>query len=226
MSHNHQTYDHGHTLGGELVCHLPYAIISVAFCLIILSFVSFSTLHYEDSTWMVKGSDMLFHSLHFMHIVFAATGSLLMFFRYSKNIIKGFIVASLSTATFCTLSDSILPYIGGRLLGVDMHWHLCFLSELPNVLPFLIVGLINGYILSRHKDAHQMHYSVSSHAAHIFVSSLASSFFLIAHGFVDWYQFIGAVFIFLIIAVVVPCTLSDVVVPMSFARTDNKHAKH
>jgi hypothetical protein len=217
VSQKHTTYDHGHTLAGELVCHLPYAVFSVAFCLVILSFVTFfNTLHSSES--FVIGSNMLFHALHFMHIVFAATGSVIMFFRYSKQLLKGLVVATISTAFFCTLSDSILPYIGGRLLGVNMHWHLCFLTELPNVLPFLCVGLLNGFILSRHQNGHQQHYSLSTHSAHIFISSLASSFFLIAHGFVNWYQFIGPIFIFLIIAVVVPCTLSDVVVPMSFAR--------
>ena len=65
-------------------------------------------------------------------------------------------------------------------------------------------------------------YSLSSHATHIFISSLASTFYLISHGFTNWYVSIGNVFVLLIIAVVVPCTLADVVVPMTMARLGKK----
>lgn len=217
---------HTHTFTSELVCHTPYAIFSVAFCLIILSFISFAFLGNLNTPVFYKGSRMLFHCFHFMHLIFAGTGVLITFFRFSKNIFKGIIVGALTTITFCTLSDSILPYIGGTIMGVKMHFHLCFISELKNVLPFLCIGLLNGIIMSRHHASRQTFYSVSSHFIHIFISSLASSFYLVSHGFVDWYHNIGFVFVFLIIATVIPCTLSDVVVPMALAKADKKHEKH
>lgn len=221
------THDHEHTVLGEIVCHFPYAVISVAFSLIVLSFVSSVNLGVGENVSQ-GAAHMLFHSFHFMHIVFAATGSILTFFRFSRNILQGITVGALSTITFCTLSDSVLPYLGGRLLGVTMSWHLCFVGELKNVLPFLVVGLVNGFILSRHHSSAQTRYSLTSHFTHIFISSLASSFYLIANGFTGWDKQIGLVFSFLIIAIVVPCTLSDVVVPMFFARTTKKegNARH
>jgi hypothetical protein len=212
---------HQHTLMGELICHLPYAIYSVAFGLTILSFVTYFS--FGDSVEMLcDKADVLFHSFHFMHIVFAATGTLLTFFRYSRNFIKAILVGIFSPAIFCTLSDSILPYIGGKMLGVHMHFHLCFLTELPNVLPFLTIGVINGFVMSRHHDGRQWLYTITSHATHIVISSLASIFYLVSHGCTDWYRMIGAIFVFLIFAVVVPCTMSDVVVPIIVARTDSK----
>ncbi len=213
--------NHRHTLMGELMCHLPYAIYSVAFGLTLLSFVTYFS--FEDPfAILCRKSDVLFHSFHFMHIVFAATGTLVTFFRFSRNIFKALILGVLSPAIFCTLSDSILPYIGGKILGVHMHFHLCFVTELSNVLPFLIVGIINGFVMSAHQEKRQWLYAITSHALHILVSSLASIFYLVSHGCTDWYLIIGPVFIFLIIAVVVPCTLSDVVVPMLFARLGSK----
>ena len=218
--HGHE-HDHGHSLLDELICHLPYAIFSVAFGLIVLSFVTYFS--YTDSTAVAcKKADVLFHSFHFMHIVFAATGTLITFFRFSKDLGRALLLGIFSPAIFCTLSDSILPYIGGELLGVHMHFHLCFVTELQNVIPFLVVGIINGYVMSRHHGSKQWLYAITSHAVHIMVSSLASIFYLVAHGCVDWYRFIGAIFIFLIIAVVMPCTMSDVVVPMLFARAGKK----
>lgn len=221
------THNHEHTVVGEIVCHFPYAVVSVAFSLIILSFVSSVNLGIGEDVSR-SAAHMLFHSFHFMHIVFAASGSILTFFRFSRNVTQGIIVGALSTITFCTLSDSVLPYFGGRLLGVTMNWHLCFAGELKNVLPFLFIGLLNGFVLSRHHSSAQTRYSLTSHFTHIFISSLASSFYLIANGFTQWDKQIGLVFLFLIVAIVVPCTLSDVVVPMFFACTTKKegNARH
>lgn len=215
-----------HTVREELIHHIPYAIFSVAFCLVILSFVAFSTIGTDNPKLIKTGSNILFHSFHFMHIVFAATGTLITFLRFSKNWIKALIVGVGSPLIFCTLSDCILPYLGGTLLGVKMHFHLCFLSELPNIIPFLLVGMLNGFILSRHNSSRQAFYSVWSHFIHIFISALASSFYLVSHGFTTWYQQIGMVFLFLIVAVVIPCTLSDVVVPMGFARMGAQNERH
>jgi ABC-type iron transport system FetAB permease component len=113
-----------------------------------------------------------------------------------------------------------MPYAVGRLLGVHMHFHVCFMYELHNIIPFLVAGVINGYVMSKRPASKQAFYSMSSHFAHIFVSSMASLFYMISHGFSDWAPQMGMVFISLIVAVVVPCTLSDVVVPIYFARKD------
>lgn len=224
--HHDHYHDHDHSLTSELLHHLPYAIFSVAFALIILSFVTLAFKGMSEMLNAQKGAKMLFHSFHFMHIVFAATGTLITFRRFCKTIMPALLVGIWSPVLFCTLSDSILPYLGGRALGVAMSFHLCFFTELANVLPFLFVGIINGFVMSRHSAAHQKTYSIFSHFIHIFVSSLASTFYLVAHGFMDWYKDIGFVFLFIIIAVVIPCTLSDVVVPMAYARIAKKNEKH
>lgn len=223
-SHNNSTNSE-HSIFNELLCHLPYAIYSVAFSLIILSIYSVFSMSLDPAI-VKKGSNALFHSFHFMHIVFAATGTIITFCRFSKNYFRALIVGIISPTFFCILSDAVLPYIGGSLLGVDMHFHACFLTEPQRVIPFLIVGIINGFVMSRHHDSKQGSYSLTSHATHIFISSLASTFYLISHGFTNWYVSIGNVFVLLIIAVVVPCTLADVVVPMTMARVGNKGKKH
>lgn len=223
--HHHHFHDHEHSLRSELFHHLPYAIFSVAFSLIILSFVTLA-LRGTELVLAQKGAKMLFHSFHFMHIVFAATGTLITFRRFCKDMVPSWVVGIFTPVIFCTLSDSILPYLGGKALGVNMSFHLCFFSELANIIPFLVVGVINGFIMSRHNQENQRMYSIFSHFIHIFVSSLAATFYLLAHGFMDWHKDIGFVFIFIIIAVVIPCTLSDVVVPMTYARMTKKDEKH
>jgi len=217
-----EEHTHEHTVKDELICHLPYAVFSVAFALTILSILSAFSLGVANKNLVKQGAQLLFHSLHFMHIVFAATGTIISFSRFSKSIGKALLIGMISPTFFCMLSDAILPYLGGRMLGVPMHFHLCFFSDTAKVIPFLLVGIANGLIMSRHHDSKLGSYAVSSHAVHIFVSSLASTFYLVSHGFTNWYTHIGIVFLLLIGAVVVPCTLSDVVIPISFAKRFGK----
>lgn len=211
-----------HNCGGgsmmeELYVHFPYAVFSLAFSIAgvaLLNYFSFGA----DSSIIKAGSHTLFHTFHFMHVVFAATGAMLTYFRYSKNLVKGIIVGSVSTIFFCVLSDALLPYVGGRLLGVPMDLHICFIQDLGNVLPFLIVGMLNGWVLAQQKEQDQSSYSLWSHFAHIFVSSVASLLYMVSYGFADWHNHMGSIFIMLLGAVVIPCTMSDVVIPLFFAK--------
>jgi hypothetical protein len=213
---------HSGSLTHELLHHLPYAIFSVSFALILLSLVSHVGPAVIDLADTAQKADALFHNFHFLHIIFAATGTVITFLRFSNSFLKGLFVGIFSPAVFCTLSDAVLPYYGGRMLGVAMDWHVCFYSELPNVLPFLIIGVINGFVMARHHYSKLADFSVGSHFVHILVSSMAASFYLLSHGFVDWSARIGFVFLFLIVAVLVPCTVSDVVIPMLFAKAERR----
>lgn len=207
--------EHSHLLVHELLHHFPYAIFSIAISLALISLITHVPSNPEQIHEM---SDALFHNFHFLHIVFAATGTVITFLRFSSSYLKGVLLGIFFPIIFCSLSDAILPYYGGRLLGCAMTWHICFYDELANVVPFLLVGVINGVVMSSHHYEELLKFSVRSHFLHIFVSSVAATLYLVAHGFTDWSEQMGIVFLFLIGAVLVPCTISDVVVPMIFAK--------
>jgi len=223
----------------ELAHHLPYATLSVACALMILSLIDVlffksgivtssvhhacdSLMHVENCCHHTSGMDILFHSFHFIHILFAVSGAMMTFYRYSKNIFLGMIVGVISASVFCTLSDVLLPYLAGTFLGVQMDLHICFFSELSNILPFLIVGTLNGLVMSYIKEFHSYQHSLLLHFFHTFVSAMASAFYAVGHGFSDFSGFIGIFFLLLLFAVVLPCTLSDIVVPIIFARMIGK----
>lgn len=212
----------GTLLVEELSCHLPYGIFSVAFGLTILSLLHTLTLMTGDVAAVTKGAKLLFHNFHFMHIIFAATGTIITFSRFSKNLFRTILIGILSPTVFCILSDVILPYIGARALGVTLKLHICFLTEPTRVLPFLFIGIVNGLVMSRHAHSKQSGYSLSSHAIHIFISSMASVFYLVSSGFFDWHKQLGTIFVFLIVAVVLPCTFSDVIIPVIVAKKGRK----
>lgn len=226
---------HNGLVWSELLHHLPYAIFSLALGMVILSILDVLGVgsaaqhvhehghhHHEAS----GGAHLLFHSFHFLHIIFAITGSLVTFSRFSNNLFKGIVVALISSLFFCTLSDVILPYLAGTLLGVHMHFHICLISELHNVIPFYAIGLLNGIVMSKHHSSLKSLYSVGSHFVHILISSLASLFYLISEGFNNWYPQMGLLFLFMIVAVVVPCTLADVIVPIFFAKPRKNNEKY
>jgi hypothetical protein len=222
QEHTHKS--HEHSLYDELACHLPYAAFSVAFGFVVLSLLYFIGLNGMQPALMRKGYHVLFHSFHYLHIVYAVIGTMVTFSRFSRNLVRGVILSVVSPAIFCTLSDVVLPALAGEILGVDMKIHICFLSwyDALNVIPLMLVGLVTGIVLRSHKESSLGFFSLGSHFVHILISSLASLFYMVSYGFGEWYQSMGLLFLLLVIAVVVPCTLSDVVIPMYFARAKHK----
>jgi hypothetical protein len=219
-NHNHHDEvnfrEHHHTVLDEIFCHLPFAIFSVAFAMICLSF--FATTNVSPVNLVNSITYRLFHNFHYLHLLFAATGTVLTFRRFSNNVVLGIGVGFLVPAFFCTISDAFLPYLGGKYINLSMHFHWCFISHLDIVLPFLVVGMINGWVMNNHRMNYQLFFSLGFHFLHIFISSMASVLYLISFGFCDWWNHMAFVFMFLILAVLVPCTFSDIVVPMLFAR--------
>lgn len=222
-NHNHcatgsSSHNHCGGMKEEIIAHFPYAVFSVALGLIGVALLDYLSSGAKTPQMIKAGMHTLFHTFHFMHIVFAATGGMLTFFRYSNNLVKGFVICSLSTVIFCITSDVLLPYLMGCMLGVPMKLHICFISELSNVIPFLVVGTLNGWILAQHEKHLHSFYSLWSHFVHIFVSSSAAILYTVSHGFSDWAHHMGMIFLLLVLAIVVPCTLSDVVIPFFFSK--------
>lgn len=214
-----------HTIQSELMHHLPYAIFSVALGMVILSLLDYTARStFANVKSSCSGYHLLFHSFHFLHILFAATGAVVTYARFSRddNLLKTILIGSISPTFFCILSDVILPYLSGLALGVRMELHICFYKEMQNVFPFLFVGVLNGLILKVHHTGILRIFSLGSHFTHILISSLASLFYLVSHGLSDWYPKMGYIFIFLVLAIVIPCTFSDVIIPMYFAGLNKK----
>jgi len=209
-----------HALYDEFICHFPYAVLSVAIGLLLLSFFTPSA----TDVLVMKQFHRLFHSFHFMHIMFASAGAIQTFFRYSNNYVKGILVGTLSPAFFCMLSDILMPYVGGEMLGVKMRLHICFVSEFTNIGLFLLIGVITGFILRFHVERQHSGslFTRWLHFGHILLSSMASMFYMVSYGFISWYHQMGMVFVMLILAVVIPCTFSDVVVPFVVAKDGRK----
>jgi len=118
-----------------------------------------------------------------------------------------------------TLSDAIIPYLGGTLLGLEIEFHIPFMET--EKIPFIgietwklinaaaLLGIIIGYLRPATKIPH---------LGHVFLSTWASLFYFIAFSVAHWLPLLPLVFLFLFLAVWLPCCISDIVFPLLFTR--------
>jgi len=108
-----------------------------------------------------------------------------------------------------TLSDSLIPYIGERLMGMtEAHVHIGFIDKWWIIHPVALLGVAAAYFFPATK---------LPHLSHIFVSTAASLFhMLMGMGGVLDPGLAAGVFVFLFLAVWLPCCLSDIVFPLLF----------
>lgn len=193
----------------ELKDHLPYSIFSVATGMIILGILTFVA-EIFGSTDISNPSKGLFHIFHPVHLLFSATATTAMFWRHEKKLLKAAIIGFIGAVGICGISDIFIPFIAGFLLGVKMHLHICIIEHPSLILPFVLTGIFAGFIVP---DTTQKS-TIFSHAAHVLVSSMASILYLIGFGLIEWIHVAGMVFIYMVLAVIIPCCTSDIIFPL------------
>ena len=154
-------------------------------------------------------SQVLFEIMHPVHVLLSAIVATAMFRRYRPSLLAAAVVGCVSSVAVGTLSDIVLPYLGGRLVGAKMeHMHLAFIEEWWLVEPAALIGVAIG--LWRPKTR-------LPHAAHVFVSTWASLFYLTSYGTADWLPLLPVIFALLFVAVWLPCCFGDIVFPLLIA---------
>jgi len=158
-------------------------------------------------------SGVMFHLFHPIHLMLSAIATTAMFWRHEKRLIKSIVIGFFGSVGVCGLSDIFLPFLSGKLLGVkNMHFHWCVIEHPQMVFPFIIIGIICGIIA-----ADRIGQSTKfSHSSHIFVSVIASLFYLISYGVDNWVaeNVFPFIFIIVILCVTIPCCFSDIIFPL------------
>ena len=197
----------------ELAEHAPFTLVGAVIGIIIMVII-----HFANTPTDV--SEALFYTFHPLHIVFSALVTTAMYKKKTNSrswliIIVGY-TGSIGIAT---LSDAIIPYIGGSTLSVDMHFHLPFLST--ELMPYIgipkwiivnaaaFIGIAIGYFKPTTKLPHM---------GHVLLSTWASLFGFTAFAITDWFSVLPFIFLFLFLAVWLPCCVSDIVYPLLWIR--------
>lgn len=192
----------------ELKGHLPYTIFSVAAGLIIVGLLTVLIVPATFSTQAQK----LFHLFHPIHVLLSATATTAMFWRHDKKIFKAILVGFIGAVGLCGISDIFLPFVAGHLLGIKMQLHICPVEHYALILPFVLLGIFTGLLVSTMSQS-----TFLSHAAHVFVSSMASILYLVSFGLTNWIAMAGMVLIYMVLAVMIPCCTSDIIFPLFLA---------
>jgi hypothetical protein len=154
-------------------------------------------------------TEHLFEGFFLSHLFFAALTPASLLSKYNKALWLGVFIAILTSSVTCTLSDIVLPYLGGLALGYDMHFHVCIIEEPLTAWSFIIGGALIGFLLSRSLRK----LSRYTHGLHILLSSTAAGMYLITYG-VEVISLKALLFVpILIVAVLVPCVMNDIGVP-------------
>lgn len=203
----------------ELGHHLPYTIFSVSIGLILMGILTFIAILMKAETLLPLASRELFHIFFPAHILFSTVTTTAMFWKYEHNLRRAIFVGMLASLLLCGVSDIFLPYLGGQILGMDMQLHICLIEEPFLVIPFSVVGVISGLLVSNNFERSTEY----SHSMHVFVSSAGAILYLLSYGLTDWIHLVGGVFLVTVIAVMIPCCTSDIVFPLSCLQQGCKH---
>lgn len=195
----------------ELVHHLPYSAVGVAAAVGII-------LALEKMNWR-GDADFYFHIAHPLHIFLSATVTTAMFWKYDRNILKTVLIAFLGTLPICAISDIFIPYLGGLILKTPVLFHLCLIEEPWLVYPACFLGLLAGIFLLKIVER----LTEFGHFSHVLVSSIASLLYLVSFDLLLWDKSLMLAFVITLLAVWIPCCLSDIVFPLIFAKNDEGH---
>jgi len=205
----------------ELRIHAPFTIFGALTGVLLMVF--FQAIPAE------RAYDV-FYVLHPMHVVLSAMATASMYRLHTCERISGvclkghcnlrllLVIGYLGSIGIATLSDSIIPYLGELMLNLPNRGiHLGFIEKWWLVNPLAIVGVLIACYWPSTKFPH---------AGHVLLSTWASLFHMIMAigGEINWVAY-GVIFVFLFLAVWLPCCVSDIVFPLLVARRQNPHSR-
>ncbi len=159
----------------------------------------------------------IFHVLHPAHVFLSALVTSSMYQLHKCGKLKGkcslgwlLAIGYFGSVGIATLSDSLIPYIGEALMGLPNRGvHLGFIEAWHIVNPLALAGIALAYFSPSTRFPH---------AGHVLLSTWASLFHIISAGGNMGGGSYAVVFVFLFIAVWLPCCVSDIVFPLLFVK--------
>ncbi len=187
----------------ELEHHIPFTFLASLIAIVIMFIVYFTNLSLSLNT------QLFFEIAHPLHILVSVVVSSAIFYKYQKNFILAFCIGIISGLLFGILSDILFPYFGGLIFGLHPHFHFPLFESPILILSISVIGSLIGISFKITKLPHFLH---------VFLSVLASMFYLLA--FIEPTNILALILslIIVFIAVLIPCCLSDIAFPLFFIR--------
>ena len=187
----------------ELKEHIPFTAFGAITGIAIMAIIVLANVPAQIS-------HATFYTLHPLHVIFSALVTTAMYKKYSDGKIwKAILIGYFGSIGIATLSDAIIPYLGGILLNIEIEFEVPFIEEWWLVNPLALIGIAIAYFRPTTKIPH---------LAHVLLSTWASLFYFTAFGIASWIPLFPFIFLFLFLAVWIPCCISDIVFPLLFVR--------
>ena len=195
-------------IADELKHHAPFTALGGATGIIIMLIIVFTNVLPQVS----QISYTVFYILHPTHIVWSALVTTAMYKKYSNGRIwSAILIGYFGSIGIATLSDSVIPYLGETLLGLESKgMHIGFIEKPFLTNPAAFLGIVIGYRKPTTKFPHSGHVLLSSWASLIHI--------IMALGVTINWIILLTIFLFLFLAVWLPCCTSDIVFPLLFIR--------
>jgi hypothetical protein len=197
----------------ELKRHAPFTALGALTGIIIMVIIVFGNIP-------TQVSQTAFYTLHPIHVVLSALVTTAMYTKYRKAKIWAVVLIGWTGSIgIATMSDALVPYLGGTLLHIEMDFHVPFIetSKIPviGIEKWIVVNCaaLLGIAIGYWKQTTKI-----PHFGHVLLSTWASLFYFTSFGTANWLPFLPFVFLFLFLAVWIPCCLSDIVYPLLFIK--------
>jgi len=153
----------------------------------------------------------IFYALHPIHVVLSALATTAMYARYKRcKLWSAILIGWTGSVGIATVSDAIIPYFGGMLLNISMEFHIPFIENW-----WVNLAALGGVAICYWKPATKM-----PHFGHVLLSTWASLLYFTSFGIANWIPLLPFIFLFLFLAVLIPCCTSDIVYPLLFVRKE------
>ena len=200
-------------IASELKEHVPFTALGAVSGIIVMVIVVLTNVPSSIS-------ETAFYTLHPLHILLSALVTTAMYTRHSKGKLwAAILIGYAGSVGICTLSDAVIPYLEGTTLNIVISFHLPFIET--EKIPFLGLAewqVVNSAALIGIALGYWKQITKFPHLGHVLLSTWASLFYFTAFGIASWLPLLPLIFIYLFLAVWIPCCLSDIVFPLLFIR--------
>ncbi|MDY6911519.1 MAG: hypothetical protein SVM79_04080 [Chloroflexota bacterium] len=197
-------------IAAELKEHAPFTALGAITGIILMIAIVLSNLSTDTS-------EQVFYTLHPAHVVLSAIVTTAMYRQFgSGKAWLAILIGYTGSIGIATISDSVIPYGGELLLDLPhSEAHIGFIEEWWLVNPLAFLGIAIGYFRPTTKLPHMGHVLLSTWASLFHITMALGETF-------NWILLLP-IFLFLIIAVLIPCCVSDIIYPMIFSKGDHAH---
>jgi hypothetical protein len=200
----------------ELAEHAPFTAMGAVVGILAMALVSIYHTPREIS-------EALFYTFHPLHILFSTMVTTAMYRKHKKSPFwLTILICYAGPLIIATLSDAIFPYLEGSAINILIEFELPFMETAK--MPFIGIPewiLVNaasfiGMAISFWKPTTRF-----PHMVHILISTWATLLYFTAFGTANWMHLLPIFFVFLFLAVWLPCCFSDIVFPLLWVREEH-----